>query len=116
MTSAPACPCEALIFVLCLCVGVGWRKFVEMICPTGEAKYFCKGDWTASIRLILFDKLARARTGFEDAATAPTSEASKAAVIFGQMMPNCPSREFLEFEPTKRVAVSAMSSNMRLRS
>ncbi len=75
-----------------------------------------EGDWTASIRLILFDKLARARTGFEDAATAPTSEASKAAVIFGQMMPNCPSREFLEFEPTKRVAVSAMSSNMRLRS
>src|SRR2546430_14706144 len=27
--------------------GVGWRKFVEMICPTGEAKYFCKGDSTA---------------------------------------------------------------------
>jgi hypothetical protein len=26
--------------------GVGWREFVEMICPTGEAKYFCKGDWT----------------------------------------------------------------------
>src|SRR5882757_3653924 len=23
--------------------GVGWREFVEMICPTGEAKYFCKG-------------------------------------------------------------------------
>jgi hypothetical protein len=22
--------------------GVGWREFVEMICPTGEAKYFCK--------------------------------------------------------------------------
>src|SRR6267154_6556456 len=26
--------------------GVGWREFVEMICPTGEAKYFCKGDRT----------------------------------------------------------------------
>src|SRR5260370_3728403 len=26
--------------------GVGWREFVEMICPTGEAKYFCKGDST----------------------------------------------------------------------
>jgi hypothetical protein len=26
--------------------GVGWREFVEMICPTGEAKYFCKGGWT----------------------------------------------------------------------
>jgi hypothetical protein len=23
--------------------GVGWREFVEMICPTGKAKYFCKG-------------------------------------------------------------------------
>jgi hypothetical protein len=22
------------------------REFVEMICPTGEAKYFCKQDWT----------------------------------------------------------------------
>jgi hypothetical protein len=28
------------------CGGVGWREFVEMICPTGEAKYFCKGDST----------------------------------------------------------------------
>jgi hypothetical protein len=26
--------------------GVGWREVVEMICPTGEAKYFCKWDWT----------------------------------------------------------------------
>jgi hypothetical protein len=26
--------------------GVGWHEFVEMICPTGEAKYFCKGDST----------------------------------------------------------------------
>src|ERR1700738_1421387 len=31
--------------------GVGWRELVEMICPTGEAKYFCKQDWTAQIRL-----------------------------------------------------------------
>jgi hypothetical protein len=23
--------------------GVGWREFVEMICPTAKAKYFCKG-------------------------------------------------------------------------
>jgi hypothetical protein len=23
--------------------GVGWRESVEMICPTGKAKYFCKG-------------------------------------------------------------------------
>jgi hypothetical protein len=26
--------------------GVGWREVVEMICPTGEAKFFCKGGWT----------------------------------------------------------------------
>jgi hypothetical protein len=26
--------------------GVGWREFVEMICPTGIAKYFCKRGWT----------------------------------------------------------------------
>src|ERR1700675_404589 len=26
--------------------GVGWREFVEMICPTGAAKYFCKGAST----------------------------------------------------------------------
>jgi hypothetical protein len=26
--------------------GVGWGEFVEMICPTGEAKYFCKQGWT----------------------------------------------------------------------
>ncbi len=28
------------------CSGVGWREFVEMICPTGEAKYFCWRYWT----------------------------------------------------------------------
>jgi hypothetical protein len=26
--------------------GTGWRGFVEMICPTGEAKYFCSRGWT----------------------------------------------------------------------
>jgi hypothetical protein len=41
--------------------GVGWREFVEMICPTGEAKYFCEWDWTAQIRLICFNKFRRAR-------------------------------------------------------
>jgi hypothetical protein len=25
------------------CCGVGWGEFVEMICPTGEAKYFANG-------------------------------------------------------------------------
>jgi hypothetical protein len=29
---------------------VGWREFVEMICPTGEAKYFCKRDSTQKAR------------------------------------------------------------------
>ena len=28
------------------CCGTGWREVVEMICPTGEAKYFCKRDST----------------------------------------------------------------------
>src|ERR1700724_1887572 len=41
--------------------GVGWREFVEMICPTGEAKYFCKRDWTGSISLIRLNKSAVAR-------------------------------------------------------
>src|SRR5258707_15721131 len=41
--------------------GTGWRELVEMICPTGEAKYFCKGDWTAQITLIRFNKFAAAR-------------------------------------------------------
>src|SRR5450631_3541074 len=30
--------------------GVGWREFVEMICPTGEAKYFCKRDSTGKLQ------------------------------------------------------------------
>jgi hypothetical protein len=47
--------------------GVGWREFVEMICPTGEAKYFCKGDWTAQIRLICFNK-SHFRSGSNPAA------------------------------------------------
>jgi hypothetical protein len=42
--------------------GVGWREFVEMICPTGEAKYFCEGDWTGGITLIRFNKFAGTRT------------------------------------------------------
>jgi hypothetical protein len=41
--------------------GVGWREFVEMICPTGEAKYFCNEDWTGQIRLIPFNKSPRTR-------------------------------------------------------
>ena len=33
-----------------------------MICPTGEAKYFCKWDWTGQITLIRFNNFSRART------------------------------------------------------
>jgi hypothetical protein len=42
--------------------GVGWREFVEMICPTGEAKYFCKGGWTARNSLIRLKKLVFSRS------------------------------------------------------
>ena len=41
--------------------GVGWREFVEMICPTGEVEYFCKGDWTGGITLIRFNKFGFTR-------------------------------------------------------
>src|SRR6266851_2918616 len=43
--------------------GVGWREFVEMICPTGEAKYFCKGDWTGRNRLNLKENFSSTRNG-----------------------------------------------------
>src|SRR6266566_5027793 len=45
--------------------GVGWRKLVEMICPTGEAKYFCKRVWTAQIRLKSHNKSSCMRDGHE---------------------------------------------------
>jgi hypothetical protein len=32
-----------------------------MICPTGEAKYLCEGDWTGGITLIRFNKFADTR-------------------------------------------------------
>jgi hypothetical protein len=38
-------PASVTIMIRPSC-GVGWREFVEMICPTGEAKYFCKEGWT----------------------------------------------------------------------
>src|SRR5216683_732533 len=40
--------------------GVGWREFVEMICPTGEVKYFCKWDWTAFLQVSPSGKSLRA--------------------------------------------------------
>src|SRR5216684_2198887 len=44
--------------------GVGWREFVEMICPTGEAKYFCNKDWTTQISLRKHNKSPCTRNGF----------------------------------------------------
>jgi hypothetical protein len=58
--STAAHPAFVTIMIRPSC-GVGWREFVEMICPTGEVKYFCKEDWTAQIRLICFNKFRRAR-------------------------------------------------------
>jgi hypothetical protein len=43
--------------------GVGWREFVEVICPTGEAKYFCNEDWTTQIRLRSHDNSPARRNG-----------------------------------------------------
>src|SRR5450432_2075619 len=42
--------------------GVGWREFVEMICPTGEGKYFCRWDWTARNSLIRLKKSVFSRS------------------------------------------------------
>jgi hypothetical protein len=38
------------------------RKVLEVIWGVWEQKYFCKQDWTASIRLIPFKKSPTART------------------------------------------------------
>jgi hypothetical protein len=40
------------------------RGVIEMICPTGIAKYFCKGDWTTQIKLNRLKKLSFSRTRF----------------------------------------------------
>jgi hypothetical protein len=45
--------------------GVGWREFVEMICPTGEAKYFCNEDWTTQISLRKHNKSPRTRNDID---------------------------------------------------
>jgi hypothetical protein len=37
------------------------RKVLEMIWGARKGKYFCNEDWTASIRLIRFNKFGRAR-------------------------------------------------------
>jgi hypothetical protein len=34
----------------------GTRESVELICPTAQEKYFCKGDWTTQITLNCFMK------------------------------------------------------------
>jgi hypothetical protein len=40
-------------------------QFIGLICPTREAEYFCKGDWTGQITLIRLRKLASARMPLE---------------------------------------------------
>jgi hypothetical protein len=45
--------------------GTGRRGLIEMICPTGIAKYFCERDWTTQIRLNRLTKFVFARTIFE---------------------------------------------------
>ena len=37
-------------------IEAGWRGLVEMICPTGKAKYFLAKDWTVDSALIGFRK------------------------------------------------------------
>src|SRR5450755_3927575 len=53
-------PASVTIAIRPLCGGVGWREFVEMICPTGEVKYLCKWDWTAFLLASLSGKSLRA--------------------------------------------------------
>jgi hypothetical protein len=43
-------------------IEAGRRELVEMICPTGVAKYFSRDDWTGQIRLNRLAKFAFART------------------------------------------------------
>src|ERR1700676_1539240 len=50
LTVLPASTASRPASVTCatpLC-GTGRGELVEMICPTGKAKYFCKGGWTAN--------------------------------------------------------------------
>jgi hypothetical protein len=51
----------------------GMRNVLDVIWGVRKQKYFCIQDWTGQITLIQFNKLARARTGLSDAATAPTA-------------------------------------------
>ena len=39
----------------------GMASDIDLICPIGERKSFCKRGWTGEIRLIRLDKFARAR-------------------------------------------------------
>src|ERR1700704_7181600 len=39
-------------------------RLVELICPTGNADYFCAQDWTGRIALICFNNLALRRIEF----------------------------------------------------
>src|SRR5437868_4993834 len=43
----------------------GWLKLVEVICPTAQAKYFWRGDWTTQITLIGLKELEFASMSHE---------------------------------------------------
>ena len=45
-------------------IEAGRRKLVEVICPTGQAKYFSKRDWTTQISLNRFSKFEFTRMRF----------------------------------------------------
>jgi hypothetical protein len=34
-----------------------WRKLVELICPTAEAEYFSRANWTGQITLMELRKI-----------------------------------------------------------
>jgi len=44
--------------------GMRWRELIELICPTGPAKYFFRGDWTTQITLKSLRKSKFTRNAF----------------------------------------------------
>src|ERR1700730_18923097 len=50
--------------------GTEWLRLVEVICPTGQAKYFFREDWTGRIALIVKENFPFARTAKSESITA----------------------------------------------
>src|SRR3984893_9976653 len=96
-------PAFVTIMIRASC-GVGWRKFVEMICPTGEAKYFCNEDWTTQISLRKHNKSPRTRNdidGYRFRSTHPKRCPTGKSPLSGE-------RTFL-VSRTRRSAISAFT-------